>query len=188
MVFMDFCVKCGSKTLYKEHLCRKCYDLMNPAKVLKEKKKNVSTSSKHPGYFEAVIQLRNVKQNIIDFTFRSCAEHHIGVAKIKWLKNGVDLWVSDRRFSQRTLKELQKKFGGLVKTSATLFTQDKLTSKLVHRVTVLFKQFPFKKGEIFEFKGQSYTIVGIGKDIIAEDESGKKRTLRYIDLERARVF
>lgn len=146
------------------------------------------TDAKHIGYFEAIIQLRNTAPNIVDFVFHAADERDIRVSKVKWMRNGVDLFVSDRKFARQMGKILQEKFGGMVKTSAAIFTRDRMSGKEVHRVTVLFKQFPYSKGEQFMYKDQTYTVTHAGKEVIAEDVNHKKRRLRFDDLELDRVF
>jgi NMD protein affecting ribosome stability and mRNA decay len=185
---MDFCVKCGRKKVYKEHLCSKCYNHINKLKPVKLKKAREKSNQKHAGYFEAVVQLRNVDQKVVDFVYRGAEEHHVTVAKVKWLKHGVDLFVSDKLFARKIGKALQQKFGGMVKSSATLFTQDKMSGKKVYRVTVLFKQFPYGKGERFTFKGEVYIVLGVAKNVHVEDENNTRRNLRFSELQLDRVF
>ncbi|MBI4153258.1 hypothetical protein HY497_01930 [Candidatus Woesearchaeota archaeon] len=186
---MDFCVRCGKKQLFQEHLCRNCYAHLHSVKAPKKKrvKQNLPVQ-KHMGYFEAVIQLRNIEQGIADFVFLEADAHHVQVSKVNWLKNGADLFVSDRKFARNTGKILQRKFGGLVRASARIFTRDRSSGKEVYRVTLLFKQFPYHRGEQFTFKGKTYTVLNIANDVYVEDSDHKKKKLRFDDLELDRVF
>ena len=186
---MDFCVRCGNKQLFQEHLCRSCYTHLHSVKAVKKKRvKKGLPGEKHAGYFEAVIQLRNVEQNVVDFVSLEADEHHIQVSKVKWFKHGVDLFVSDRKFARNTGKGLQQQFGGMLKTSARIFTRDRFSGKEVYRVTVLFKQFPYHKGEQFIFKGETYTVLSVANDVYVEDKENKKKKLRFDELELDRVF
>ncbi len=160
---------------------------MHPAKEVKKEKKS-EPGEKHEGYFEAVIQLRNVEQKLIDFVFIAADDENLKVSKVKWLKHGVDLFVSNRKFAQHMSKTLQQKFGGMVKLSSRLFTRDRYSGKEVHRVTMLFKQFPYGKGEQFAFKGETYTVLGVTKEVYVEDAQHVKKKLKFDELELGRVF
>jgi NMD protein affecting ribosome stability and mRNA decay len=184
---MDFCVRCGDKGKLKEFLCKDCYDHVNKPKIAKVKEKK-EAAGRHADYFEATIQLRNVGKGVHDYVAFQLEGHEVSVAKEEWLKNGVDLFISDLRFAKKLGTMLQKRFGGMVKESSTLFTRDKTTSKEVHRVTVLFKQFPFKTGEAFKFKGEKYLVVSVRKDVIARNSEGRSRRFKFKELEKARVF
>lgn len=186
---MDFCVKCGKKELFQEFLCKRCYAHLHPLRAVKRQKGKSSLSdAKHIGYFEAIIQLRNTEQHVIDFVFHAADEKHVHVSKVKWMKNGVDLFVSDRKFAQHVGKTLQQTFGGMLKTSAAIFTRDRMSGKDVHRVTVLFKQFPYGKGEQFMYKGHVYTVLSVSKEVYVEEIGNKKKRLRFDDLELDRIF
>jgi len=143
----------------------------------------------HGGYFEAVVQLRNVDEKVYRFALDAIEENEVYVGKKEYLKHGVDIYLGDKRFAQRLGALLQGKFGGLVKKSAKIFTRDQQTFKDVYRVTVLFKQFPYAVGATFEFKGQTYTVLSLGKDVLAEHaENMTKKRFLFKELEHARVF
>jgi len=184
---MDFCVKCGKKDLYKNHLCNKCYNHINKPKVKKAKIKN-KKPEQHQDYFEAIIQLRNTEEGVIKFVYANIEMDSIVIAKEKWSKHGVDIFVDNKIFARNLGKTLHANFGGMLKSSATLFSRDRQSGKNLYRLTVLFKQFPYKKGETFMFKGERYKILKLGKTLLVENEKNKKRVLRFKDLERDRVF
>ena len=186
---MDFCVKCGKKQLFQDHLCRSCYNHVHTVKEIKKKRVKKSVPGEmHQGYFEAVIQLRNVEQNVVDSVFLEADNYGVYVSKVNWLKHGVDLFVSDRKFARNTGKILQRRFGGLMRTSARIFTRDRYSGKEVYRVTVLFKQFPYGKGEQFNFKGDVYTVLNVTTVVYVEDKDHVKKRLRFDDLELDRIF
>lgn len=194
---MNFCVRCGSKQVYQEYLCHPCYGHIHPT-LRKEKRKKKETgksvqkrasAAQRGEYFEATVQLRNVDKNVIDFVLERLSEHGVVVAKEEWYKHGVDFYVSDSGFAQKMGRELQQRFGGMVKKTAKIFTRDHMTGKDVYRVTVLFKQFPYEVGGEFPFKGKNYVVLAVGKDVFVEDAAGKeKRRLRFSELEKGRVF
>lgn len=94
-------------------------------------------------YFEAKIQLRPFRQDIYDFILDEVKKRgKVFISKIDELKTGIDIFISDQRFARRLGKMMKDKFGGELKITRTLFTQDKLTSKLIYRGTVLFRAKP----------------------------------------------
>lgn len=175
--------------MYEEYLCSSCYHTVHPAKVKKAKKRAEPQPMKHSGYFEATIQLRNVSPDITDFVFERIEQHDIKISKKTLLSNGVDIMIDDSGFAKKLGKALQQKFGGMVKTTARIFTRDRATSKDIYRTTLLFKQFQYKKGEEFFFKGKAYAVVNASTDVFAEDVQTKERKrLRFRELEKARLF
>lgn len=189
---MDFCVRCGVKDVYQEYLCKTCYNFLNPPKPQKGARKTqhvVQKTVHHGGYFEAVVQLRNVDEKIYQFVLDLIEENNIHIGKKEYLNHGVDIYLGDKKFAQRLGTLIQDKFGGLLKKTAKIFTRDQLTFKDVYRVTVLFKQFPYSVGETFTFKGKTYTVLSLGKDVVAKDaESKTKKRFLFKTLEHARVF
>src|SRR3989338_4135770 len=114
---MDFCVRCGVKNVYQEYLCEMCYNFLNPPKPQKGKRKAQHVTQKtvhHGGYFEAVVQLRNVDEKVYRFALDAIEENEVYVGKKEYLKHGVDIYLGDKRFAQRLGALLQGKFGGLV--------------------------------------------------------------------------
>ncbi len=91
-------------------------------------------------YFEAKIQLRPYDKEVFDYIMREIDKRKgVFVSKIDELKTGVDIFMSDQRFARRLGKMLKDKYKGELKITRTLFSQDKLTSKLIYRGTVLFR-------------------------------------------------
>ena len=184
---MDFCVKCGKKQLYEDFLCKECYLSEHPQAEKKEKKRK-QPEIQHAAYFEATLQLRFVDQHVVNFVYEDIEKKGISATREKFEQNGLDVSVDSKKYAQQLGKALQEKFGGLLKTTARIFTRDRQSSKDVYRVTVLFKQFPYKKGDTFEMKGKKYTVKNASRDVIVEDPDHKMIKMRYTDLERAHIF
>jgi len=185
---MDFCVKCGKKDVYQEFLCEPCYNHINPPSE-KKMKKVTEPKLRHESYFEATIQLRNVTKEVIDYVIKEIDDNGVVISREVEIENGMDFNVDNKTFARQLGKQLQNKFSGAVKMSASVFSRDKMSSKEIFRVTMLFKQFPLKIGEEFSYKGKQYKISALGYKLVAEDiESKKKRTLAFSELERARIF
>jgi len=87
-------------------------------------------------YYEAIFQLRTTRDTIKKYVF-SFLEN--SVSDIRYLKEGIDFYVIDWHIAKKLGALLKKKFGGEVKITRKLFSQDKLSSKRIYRVTVLYR-------------------------------------------------
>lgn len=143
-----------------------------------------------PEYFEGVLQLRDVNDEVIAFV-RSQLDKNpdIHIAKEVPLKNGVDISLSSQNFIRKLGKRLQERFGGEVKTSNRLFGTHRQTSKLLYRINVLFRLPKYGKGSIIQYKGESYQVTSVGKKVMTKSVStGQNRLFSYKDLERSGKF
>lgn len=95
--------------------------------------------SMHSNYFEAIIQLRPAKKEVLDFVLDQIKKNDIYVSKYNELKTGVDIYISSRKFANQLLRRLKKSFKGTSKVSKALHSQDRQTGKLKYRITVLFR-------------------------------------------------
>ena len=92
------------------------------------------------GYFEAILQLRPAKQEVLDFIndFMSRTER-LKIAKEITLKTGFDLYLTDWRSTLAMAKQIKKQFHCSLLTSRKLHTQDRMSGKKVYRVTVCLR-------------------------------------------------
>lgn len=187
---MDFCVKCGKKEVYMESLCKECYQKEYPfAKKKKRKTKKKTAGEKHSGYFEAILQLRNPSQKLVNFVEKELERKNIKVAKVEEVKNGLDYYLPDSKLTQNLGRELQKRFGGILKVSRKLHTVSKETSKRVYRLTVLFRKPDFEIGDVIHYKDRDYRINDLGKQVFVSDvETGKRRKITFKELEKAKLI
>ncbi|MEK6900227.1 MAG: NMD3-related protein [Nanoarchaeota archaeon] len=136
---------------------------------------------KNNQYYEAILQLREVSEAILDYTEREIAKQRIPVAKVKEVHTGYDFYLGDGNRTKNLGKQLQEKFGGEYTVTATLFTRKE--GRPVYRITVLFRGIAFKKGDLVDYKGEKHIVVMIGKKVmLQESKTGKKVHLRYKDL------
>ena len=141
------------------------------------------TEERHALYYEAILQLRDVPQEVIDYVEDEIGRVKLTVAKTVPLKNGIDYYLSDNSLTRALGKRLREKFGGNTKETASLWGVKK--DREVYRVTVLFRGVPFKKNEIVIYDGDDHKIVSLGKDIFMQEvKTGKKVHLRYDDINR----
>ncbi|VVB81945.1 NMD3 family protein [uncultured archaeon] len=130
-------------------------------------------------YFEGILQVRNGSKELLDWICdRIRTEGRAKVSKAKKVTNGVDLYMTDQHYLQNLGRKIKEHQMGILKVSRRLHTQDKMTSKHIYRVTVLFKAIPFKRGDIITFHGEQVQILNIGtKAQIKDIKSGAKRVV-----------
>lgn len=142
----------------------------------------------HPDYFEGILQIRGEDDTLVDWTFaRVKADDKAAITKLKKVRGGVDLYMTDQHYLQNLGRKLQENFAGVMKISKRIFTTDKMTSKHVYRVTVLFRSLPFKKGDIVTYQGDKIEILGIGKKVrVRYVENNKKVEIAPEKLEHVK--
>jgi NMD protein affecting ribosome stability and mRNA decay len=143
-------------------------------------------TAKSSNYFEGTLQLRDCPKEVISFVREKIREGGIGIAKEKKYSNGVDLYLSSNKFLRNLGRTLKTKFGGVVVESARLFSRDKHTSKVLYRLTVLFRMLPFKVGSIIDFRGDQCKVMSIvkGKITLKEIATGKSKMHEYKELQQ----
>ncbi|MBW2969958.1 hypothetical protein KY309_00335 [Candidatus Woesearchaeota archaeon] len=133
-------------------------------------------------YFEGILQIRNGTKELIDWVLKKIrTEGKAGIAKTKKAKNGIDLYITDQHYLQNLGQKLKQRQPGVLKISKRLHTTDKMTSKHLYRVTVLYKPFPFKKGDIITLQGEEVEIVHLDRTVqVKNTKSGAKK---QVDME-----
>ena len=99
-------------------------------------------NDRHAEYYEAILQLRPAKKEVLDFVFDLInSRNDTKVSKIEELKTGCDIYITNQKFARGTLaKQLKKKFkGSKILITKSLYGQHKMTSKLIYRATILFR-------------------------------------------------
>lgn len=92
------------------------------------------------GYYEAIMQLRPADDRILDYIFKEIENrNNVFISKRVDIKTGIDLYITSYRFAVSLARNMKKKFGGTIKISKQLYSQHRLTSKLIYRVTILYK-------------------------------------------------
>ena len=137
-------------------------------------------------YFEGILQIRDGSKELLTWVHnRIIADGRARIAKEKKVTNGIDLYLSDQHYLQNLGRKIKERFTGILKVSKRLHTMDKMTSKHVYRVTVLFKVLPFKRGDIVTVHGEQVEIMTIGhRAQIKNVKSGKKKEITLDVLSR----
>lgn len=132
---------------------------------------------KPPQYFEGVLQLRNVSDEVLDWVHDEIIRAgRARIAKIKEFKHGIDVYLSQQHYMQSLGRQLQQRFGGVLKITGRQFTTDHMTSRQIYRMTVLFRQLPCKTGDIITYHGEQWKVTGVGNQIALQNvQSGEKK-------------
>ncbi|MCH8328995.1 MAG: hypothetical protein IIB81_01220 [Nanoarchaeota archaeon] len=140
----------------------------------------------HKDYFEGILQLRNIDNEVVEFAVKEIEKNENAyIAKVKKVTNGVDIYVSPQKLLRSLGNKLQNRFGGQLTVSTKLHTRSKETSRDLYRVNMLFRIPNFKKGDIIDYKGDKIKIVAMHKKVFAKDiKSGKKLNISFKDLFR----
>lgn len=128
---------------------------------------------KHPLYYEAILQLRDISQEVHAVVKQEINTAGMPVVKRVSYTNGTDLYLPDKKFAIRLGKKLQHRFGGLFLVTTSLHTKKKGVD--IYRFTVLYRGITFKKGDVIRYKGETHEVKVLGKDILLLRVSDHKK-------------
>jgi len=144
-------------------------------------------SKQQSGYYEAVIQLRADNRELTNVEKEKASEIvHKTLAKRFYkdklaylvqnakLKEGNDYYIGSYKSGKKTVDTLKKEFGGIIKESPRLISQDKSTGKGLYRVWISIRLPRFKKGDFIKYSDKQYSkfteVLAIdGKRILVRD-------------------
>ncbi|HLC32956.1 MAG TPA: NMD3-related protein [Candidatus Nanoarchaeia archaeon] len=134
-------------------------------------------------YFEGILQLRSNTPQLLAWVHKRIKQDgKARVAKEKKITGGVDLYLSDQHYLQSLGRKINHEFVGLIKVSRRLHTVNKMTSKLLYRVTVLFQQLHWKRGQKVMIDGEEFEIMNIADRVQIKNVKSGERSL--IDADR----
>lgn len=143
-----------------------------------------SILGKHPQYYEAILQLRDISQDVVDYVETEFMRAKIPLTKALEVKNGIDFYVADSQFTRSLGKRLQEKFGGELLITASLYGVKK--DREVYRVTVLFRGASFAKGDVVQYRGEEYVVKMMGKKMVLQSKTGEKVEVKYKEMGKVR--
>jgi len=130
-------------------------------------------------YFEGMLQLRDCSDEVYEYVKERMREDKVTIAESKEFSNGVDHKISSNPFLIKISTELPRLFSGEVKITRKLYSRDHLTQKEIYRITLLFKQYPFKMNDIIDHRGDMVKVVTISRSkvTVKDIKTGKKSFL-----------
>jgi NMD protein affecting ribosome stability and mRNA decay len=134
-------------------------------------------------YYEGTLQLRNPSEEVLSYVENAIKQDgKVWIAKTTKLPNGYDLQLSSQAFLKQVGRKLKIIFGGQLVESMTETGYNK-HGKAQVRLSILFRQYPFKKGSSVVYKGEEYTIIEIAHKVrIKSKENGKSITVGYDEI------
>ena len=90
-------------------------------------------------YFEAILQLRPKNFELLEATKRYIEKGNVLISKEVHKKYGFDLYLNNKRSAISIARKLKRRYKGEIKLSRSLYSVDRMTSKRLWRVTVLFR-------------------------------------------------
>ena len=140
--------------------------------------------SRSSNYFEGILQLRNVSQEVLDYSIKVLqSKENASVAKVKKVINGFDIYMAPQTFLRSLGNKLKSRFGGQLLISKRLHTKNNLTSKEVFRVNALFRLPNFKVGDIIDYRGDKIRIMAIRKGVYVKYlKTGKTKNIDFKEL------
>ncbi|MCL2157079.1 MAG: NMD3-related protein [Methanobrevibacter sp.] len=140
-------------------------------------------SKMNSGYYEAVIQFRADKRELLmnevsraDEIIKKSLNSQFKRNKLAYLaektnmKEGVDYYIGSYKAAKKVSNNLKNKFGGVIKESPRLVGQNKSTGKGIYRIWISVRLSEFKKRDIISYLGKIGQITSIdGNKIIVTD-------------------
>jgi NMD protein affecting ribosome stability and mRNA decay len=144
---------------------------------------------KPANYFEGILQLRECSKEVYEYVEEQCLKDQYGAySKIERVINGYDFYMQYNPFLRKLGKRLKNNFEGQLTETATLHTKDRQSNKELYRVTVLFRQSDFSKGDKIDIQGEEYEVVMTGKKVIVKKlPNGKKEHFTIDKLKELKV-
>lgn len=122
---------------------------------------------------EGILQFRGdyrLEQNkkIIDFINDDIEKNRfrgVHCVDVKSSKNAVDFMLTNKTYIPNLVRRVQAKFGGTYSVNEQLFSRDRLTSKDIYRLNVLYVAPVYQIGQVVVIDGKPVRINSMGKDI-----------------------
>ncbi len=145
-----------------------------------EDKGSMTLVTKQSRYYEGILQLRNPSLQIIDFIKSQLCKEEVHVTKEVYVPEGVDLYVTSRKFLRTLATRLKAQFGGTASLTARLHTRDRQTQKDVYRVALLYRAPLLKKGDVVAFEQYLVKIKNVSTFVTGVDiKIGKQLSFKY---------
>ncbi|WP_407415143.1 60S ribosomal export protein NMD3 [Methanobrevibacter sp.] len=150
------------------------------------------------GYYEAVIQLRADKREIkseeyskadeiVERTLikQSKSDKLAYCPQIAKLKEGYDYYIGSLKSARKVVEALKEEFGGTIKESPRLISEDKSTGKGLYRIWISIRIPEFETDDFVKYEGKIIQIKGIDKNrVVGEDIlTNKKQNIPMKNIE-----
>ena len=154
------------------------------------------------GYYESVIQFRadnrEIKaeeyakaDEIVERTLikQSKTDKLAYCPQIAKLKEGYDYYIGSLKSGRKVVEALKEEFGGVIKESPRLITEDKSTGKGLYRIWISIRIPEFEMGDFIKFENKILYVHSIGKNSLVGEEisTNKKHNIPMKNMEDVEV-
>ena len=155
-------------------------------------------SKMQSGYYETVIQFRadnrEIKSEeyakadeIVERTLQkqSKSDKLAYCPQIAKLKEGYDYYIGSFKSGHKVADALKEEFGGVIKESPRLISEDKSTGKGLYRVWISLRIPEFEIGDFIKFEDKIMQVTGISKNSVlgVEISTNKKHNIPMKNME-----
>ena len=105
--------------------------------------------------------------------------------QIAKLKEGYDYYIGSFKFGKKVAENLKEEFGGIIKESPRLISEDKSTGKGLYRIWISVRIPEFEINDFVRFDNKIMQITGIGKNsfIGVDIQADKKHNIPMKNME-----
>ena len=150
------------------------------------------------GYYEAVIQFRANKREIKAEEYAK-ADEIVERTLVKQYKNdklaycpqiakpkeGYDYYIGSLKSGRKVAEALKEEFGGIIKESPRLISEDKSTGKGLYRIWISVRIPEFETGDFIKFENKILYVNSIAKNSLVGEEitTNKKHNIAMKNME-----
>ena len=161
-----------------------------------------SCSKLQSGYYESVIQFRadnrEIKSEEYDKADEIVARTLQKQAKtdklaycpqIAKLKEGYDYYIGSLKTGRKIAEALKDEFGGIIKESPRLISEDKSTGKGLYRTWISVRIPEFERQDIIEYEDKLIQVTDIGKNRVVglDIKTNKKHNIPLKNMESMKL-
>lgn len=155
------------------------------------------------GYYESVIQFRADNREIHSEEYKKADEivqrtlnkqytkdKLAYCPQIAKLKEGYDYYIGSLKSGRKVASALKDEFGGIIKESPRLISEDKSTGKGLYRIWISVRIPEFEVGDFIEYEDKILEVEDIGKNrVVGTDiETKKNHTIPWKDTKSIKVI
>lgn len=161
-----------------------------------------SCSKLQSGYYESVIQFRadnreikSEEYNKADEIVARTLEKQAKTDKLAYcpqiakLKEGYDYYIGSLKTGRKIAEALKDEFGGIIKESPRLISEDKSTGKGLYRIWISVRIPEFESKDIIEYENKLIQVTDIGKNrVVGSDiKTNKKHNIPLKNMESIKL-
>ena len=161
-----------------------------------------SCSKLQSGYYESVIQFRADNRQIkseeydkADEIVARTLEKQAKTDKLAYcpqiakLKEGYDYYIGSLKTGRKVAEALKDEFGGIIKESPRLISEDKSTGKGLYRIWISVRIPEFESKDIIEYENKLIQVSDIGKNrVVGTDiKTNKKHNIPLKNMESIKL-